>query len=448
MTGNDSSFADRPTVAVIGAGPAGLLAAEVLATAGAQVTVYDRLAAPARKFLMAGRGGLNITHSEPRERFLARYGAAADWLAPMLDAFPPARLRSWVEGLGEPTFVGSSGRVFPRSFKASPLLRAWLRRLDGLGVTFAPRHLWLGWDEAGRLRFATPEGETVREVSATLLALGGASWPRLGTDGGWASILAATGAELRPLRPANAGVAVAWSETFRQRFAGEPLKRIGLAAGGRALRGEAVITAQGLEGGGIYALTDRLRDELAAGEAVLTLDLRPDLAVEVLATRLASARKGETLSNRLRKAGLPAVAAGLMREAALQLPADPAGLAALAKAVPVRVAAIAGIERAISSAGGLAREGLTEALELRARPGVFAAGEMLDWEAPTGGYLLQACFATGWQAAAGMAGQLGLPVPDPWTGGWVAADGPGEISNVKISGDERPDREEVARDGS
>ncbi|MBS7541618.1 TIGR03862 family flavoprotein [Ancylobacter oerskovii] len=432
--GNDSSFSGAPAVAIIGAGPAGLMAAEALAAAGARVTVHDRLAAPARKFLMAGRGGLNITHSEPRERFLARYGAAAEWLAPMIDAFPPARLRNWVEDLGEPTFIGSSGRVFPKSFKASPLLRAWLRRLDGLGVTFAPRHHWHGWDDSGRLRFATPEGEIVQAADATLLAMGGASWPRLGTDGGWTAPVAAAGVEVRALGPANAGVIVDWSETFRQRFAGEPLKRIGLAAGGRALRGEAVITAQGLEGGGIYALTDRLREPLAAGEAVLTLDLRPDLAAEALAKRLAQGRKGETLSNRLRKAGLPAVAAGLMREVAPQLPADPAGLAALAKAVPLRVAAIAGIERAISSAGGLAREGLTADLMLQGRPGVFAAGEMLDWEAPTGGYLLQGAFATGWRAANGIAHRLGLPAPEAWQGGWAASDGQGA--------------EGMARDGS
>ncbi|GLK84533.1 NAD(FAD)-utilizing dehydrogenase [Ancylobacter defluvii] len=438
MTGNDSSFTARPVVSIIGAGPAGLLAAEVLGEAGAQVTVHDRMAAPARKFLMAGRGGLNLTHSEPRERFLARYGAATEWLAPMIDAFPPARLRGWVEGLGEPSFVGSSGRVFPKSFKASPLLRAWLRRLDGLGVTFAPRQLWLGWDEAGRLRFSTPEGEIAQAADATLLALGGASWPRLGTDGGWVPLLAETGAELRPLRPANAGVVVAWSEMFRQRFAGEPLKRIGLAAGGRRLRGEAVITEQGLEGGGIYALTDRLRDALAAGEAVLTLDLRPDLAAEVLAQRIAQGRKGESLSNRLRKAGLPAVALGLMREAAPQFPADPAGIAALAKAVPLRISALAGIERAISSAGGITRRALTDELMLRARPGVFAAGEMLDWEAPTGGYLLQGCFATGWRAATGMASRLGLPTPAAWQGNgerdWDASD--------------RQGSEGMARDGS
>ena len=434
MTGNDASFAPRASVAVLGAGPAGLIAAEALAMAGAEVTLHDRMAAPARKFLLAGRGGLNISHSESRERFLSRYGAAAEWLGPMIDAFPPARLRAWVEELGEPTFIGSSGRVFPRAFKASPLLRASLRRLDALGVTFAPRHLWQGWDEAGRLRFSTPEGERVKTADATLLALGGASWPRLGTDGGWVPILSGAGVEIAPLRPANAGVIVGWSDVFRTRFAGEPLKRIGLRAGERRLRGEAVITAQGIEGGGIYALTDRLREQLAAGEAVLEFDLRPDLAAEPLAKRIATGRAGESLSNRLRKAGLPAVAVGLMREAVPQLPADPAGLAALAKAVPVRVTDIAGIDRAISSAGGIVRSELTEELMLRAKPGVFAAGEMLDWEAPTGGYLLQACFASGWRAAQGMAAHLGLSPPIEWGGDWQAAD---------------PSTEEgMARDGS
>lgn len=433
MTGSDSSIPLKPRVAIVGAGPAGLFAAEVLAGAGAQVTLFDRMAAPARKFLLAGRGGLNITHSEERARFLSRYGAAAEWLAPMLDACPPARLRGWVEGLGEPTFIGSSGRVFPRAFKASPLLRAWLRRLGDLGVRFEGRHRWLGWDGQGRLRFAAPEGEVVVEADATLLALGGASWPRLGTDGSWAEILGAAGVACVPLRPANAGVIIRWSDMFREKFAGEPVKRVGLSAGGRRLRGEIVVTGHGLEGGGIYALTDLLRAELAAGgEAVLTLDLRPDLSTEALVAKIATGRAGESRSNRLRKAGLPAVSASLMREAVGELPADPAALAALVKALPLRIAAIASIERAISSAGGIDRQALTDELMLKALPGVFAAGEMLDWEAPTGGYLLQGCFASGFHAASGMARRLGLPEPARWDGPWEATD--------------RTDGKEMARD--
>ncbi|MBS9477861.1 TIGR03862 family flavoprotein [Ancylobacter sp. VKM B-3255] len=412
-------------MAIIGAGPAGLIAAEVLARGGCAVTLYERMASPARKFLIAGRGGLNLTHSEPRETFLARYGAAAEWLAPMIDAFPPGRLQGWAEGLGIATFIGSSGRLFPESFKASPLLRAWLGWLDGLGVRLAARHHWLGWDAAGALRFATPEGEEAITVDATLLALGGASWPRLGSDGGWVPRLRGLGVEVAALRPANSGALIGWSDMFRSRFAGEPLKRIALTVDGATVRGEAMIDPSGLEGGAVYALSGRLRDVVARdGRAILTLDLRPDLSLERLAERLGASRKGESLANRLRKAaGLSPAAAGLLREgagASGALPSDPAGLAALIKHLPLTVTGMAGLERAISSAGGVSRDELTEGLELRVRPGLFLAGEMLDWEAPTGGYLLQACFATGVAAAKGVLARLGRETPDIWSGEWCA----------------------------
>lgn len=409
-----------PHVAIVGAGPAGLTAAETLAAAGYRVTLFERMASPARKFLLAGRGGLNLTHSEPRERFLSRYGGAADWLAPMLDAFPPARLRQWAEELGEPTFVGSSGRVFPKSFKASPLLRAWAHRLDRAGVRLETRHLWTGWDREGRLRFATPDGERTVEADAVILALGGASWPRLGSDGAWTQLLVAEGADVAALRPANSGALVDWSATFRERFAGAPLKRIALSLGPRKVRGEAVVTLRGLEGGAVYALAAAIREALDwDGTVTLAIDLRPDFAPEAIARKLAAVRKGESTSNRLRKgAGLDPVAVGLLREAMPALPAGPDELAALIKAVPVRVTGSAPLERAISTAGGITRKSLDERMMLRAKPGVFVAGEMLDWEAPTGGYLLQASFATGHAAALGALEFLGGERPPAWEGGF------------------------------
>ncbi|MCK0208847.1 TIGR03862 family flavoprotein [Starkeya koreensis] len=422
MSANPGSDSRNPRIAIIGAGPAGLVAAEVLARAGCRVTIYERMASPARKLLIAGRGGLNLTHSEPRPSFLARYGAAADWLAPFLDAFPPARLRAFAEGLGEPTFVGSSGRVFPRSFKASPLLRAWLARLDALGVTLTSRHRWLGWTDAGALRFETPEGERQVTADAVLMALGGASWPRLGSDGGWVELLRAQGVEVAPLRPANSGVRIAWTESFRTRFKGQQLKRIALAVDGVTVRGEAMIDGEGLEGGAVYALSARLREAIAReGRTTLTVDLRPDMSGEALAERLASTRKGESTANRLRKAGLSPVAAGLLREAG-PLPGTPGELARRIKAVALTATGMAPLERAISSAGGVTRANIDAGLMLKVRPSVFVAGEMVDWEAPTGGYLLQACFATGFAAACGMLEHLGLPAPERWEGPWSAAD--------------------------
>ncbi|MEO6339463.1 MAG: TIGR03862 family flavoprotein, partial [Caulobacteraceae bacterium] len=347
--------------------------------------------------LMAGRGGLNLTHSEPFEAFVARYGGAAYRLRPMLEAFTPSALIAWAEGLGQPTFVGSSGRVFPRALKASPLLRAWLARLAGQGVAFRTRRRWLGWDDAGALVF---EGETARP-EATILALGGASWARLGSEGGWAPVLAARGVELAPFAPANCGFAVAWSEVFRERFAGAPLKTIALTFAGRTVRGEAMVAAYGLEGGAIYALSAALRDAIAAeGRAVLTLDLRPDLTAESIVRRLAKVPVGQSAANALRKAGLSPLEISLMREGhGVDLASDPFTTAARIKAVPIALTAPQPLDRAISTAGGVAWSAVDDGLSLKALPSVCVAGEMLDWEAPTGGYLLQACFATGAAAA-------------------------------------------------
>jgi len=392
--------------AVIGAGPAGLMAAEVLAQGGAQVTVYDAMPSAGRKFLMAGRGGLNLTHSEPLPQFLARYREATPHLAAAIEAFPPQALRDWSEGLGQETFVGSSGRVFPKAFKASPLLRAWLRRLDSMGVRLALRHRWSGWDEQGRLLFQTPVGPHAIETRATVLALGGASWPRLGSDGAWAEILAARGVQISPLRPANSGFTVSWSDIFRDRFEGQPLKGVALTSGKHRSRGEAIVTRAGIEGGAVYALSAELREAIdASGGATLRVALRPDLDMKELTAKVSAPRGKQSLSNFLRKAvSLSPVAIGLLQEAAKTSGASltslsPAELGNLINAVPIELTGLAPISRAISTAGGIAFGEIDADLMLRRVPGVFAAGEMLDWEAPTGGYLLQASFATG--AAAG-----------------------------------------------
>jgi uncharacterized flavoprotein (TIGR03862 family) len=378
--------------AIIGAGPAGLMAAETLARAGIAVTLYERQAAPARKFLMAGRGGLNLTHSEPLPQFLSRYGAAQAWLAPFIEAFPPEAVGAWCKGLGIETFVGSSGRVFPRDMKASPLLRAWLKRLGELGVKLVPRATWTGWDETGALRFAGAPSIT---PTVTILALGGASWPRLGSDGRWMAAL--TGIATTPFKPANCGVLHHWSPQFINRFAGQPLKRLIASTAGHTAPGEITITRTGLEGGAIYALSAPLRAHLeTTGHALLQLDLRPDLPRETLAAKLSGS---ESLATKLRKAGLSPPAAALVQE--LRHRGSNAPIADLVKALPLTITGLAGLERAISSAGGVKRTELTPDLMLRARPGVFLAGEMLDWEAPTGGYLLQACLATGKAAGQG-----------------------------------------------
>jgi uncharacterized flavoprotein (TIGR03862 family) len=401
---------DGKTAAVIGGGPAGLMAADVLARAGVRVTVYDQMPSVGRKLLMAGRGGLNLTHAEALPRFLGRYGDAAVRLAPLIEAFPPSALIDWCHGLGQPTFVGSSHHVFPVAMKASPLLRAWLRRLQGLGVRIAPRHRWRGWDPGGGLCFATLDGPVTDglvtvQPDATILALGGASWPRLGSDGAWTAHVPQTA----PFRPANCGFRVAWSDHLRRRFAGQPLKRVVLRHGPHRAAGEAVITEAGLEGGAVYALSGVLRDAIEAeGTALLHIDLRPDLSLPALSARIGAAGTAVSTANRLRKAGLALAAAALVQEA-LHAGADRSELAVLIKGVPVRLDAPMPLARAISSAGGLRWDALDARLMLRDRPGVFAAGEMLDWEAPTGGYLLQACFSTGVAAANGALSWLGCP---------------------------------------
>jgi uncharacterized flavoprotein (TIGR03862 family) len=395
-----------PHVAVIGAGPAGLIAAEILARAGCAVTVFDAMPSVGRKFLMAGRGGLNLTHSEPLDAFLARYRPQAPLLLDAVRAFPPAALIAWCEGLGIETFVGSSGRVFPKTLKASPLLRAWLRRLAGLGVEIRTRHRCIGLSP---LRFATPEGETEQAADAVLLACGGASWPRLGSDGAWASLL--PDVAIAPFAPSNAGVVIPWSAKLTPLF-GTPLKRIALTHAGRTVRGEAMLTATGLEGGAVYALSAPIREAIARdGEAHFTLDLRPDLTPDAVRAKLAARGRGETVSTMLRKAlHLPPVAIALIQEARHSGATE--DLATLVKALPLATRSMAGLARAISSAGGIAWSELDDRFMLRKHPKIFAAGEMLDWEAPTGGYLLQACFATGVAAAQGILATL-TPAPPP-----------------------------------
>lgn len=389
-------------IVVIGAGPAGLMAAEHLAQQGFAVSVHDRMPSFGRKFLMAGRGGLNLTHAEPLPAFLPRYRPNAPLLRAAIEAFPPADLVTWCHALGIETFVGSSQRVFPRALKASPLLRAWLQRLDGLGVTMHTRHRWIGFGASGAPRFATPDGQVEAQADAVVLALGGASWPRLGSDGGWVTLL--PGVAITPLAPANMGFRLAWSDLFRDRFAGQPLKRMALTHDGHTVRGEAMVTATGLEGGALYALAAPLREAIARdGYADITLDLKPDLDLAEVTQRLAQRGRAETTSTALRKAlALPPVAIALVQEL-LHAKATTLPLPMLVKALPLRLDAPDGMDRAISSAGGVAWSALDERLMLRAYPGVFVCGEMLDWEAPTGGYLLQGCFSTGLLAARGAA---------------------------------------------
>ena len=394
-----------PSIAVIGAGPAGLMAAERLASAGVRVTVLDRMPSPARKFLMAGRGGLNLTHSEAKEPFHARYGKSAPHLAAALSAFPPGALIAWANGLGQETFTGSSGRVFPKSMKASPLLRAWLARLATLGVTLRLGTRWTGWTSDGALTFTSANGSdnAPERYDATILALGGASWPRLGSDGRWAETLGTAGVELAPFQPSNAGFCVDWSSHVRAKYLGEPLKRVTLIHGERRVRGEAVITARGLEGGAIYAIGTDVRDALANGPALIQIDLRPDISTTDLATRLGAPRGKDSLANFIRKrAGISAAAIAVLREAyGATLPADTTALASAIKSVPLTVTGLGGLERAISTAGGVTWDAIDSNAMLLAKPGVFVAGEMIDWDAPTGGYLLQATFATACAAADG-----------------------------------------------
>lgn len=395
-------------VAIIGAGPAGLIAAEILSAVGVRVTIYERMPSVGRKFLMAGRGGLNLTHSETLDAFLSRYGEAREKLSQIIGAFSQRELVAWCEGLGQETFVGSSGRVFPKAMKASPLLRAWLARLDAQGVTIQTRARWLGWTDDGALRFA--DAAPVRD-DATLLALGGASWPKLGSDGSWNAALEARGVKLTPFAPSNVGFHVAWSSHFRERFAGQPLKTIAVRHKDHEVRGEAMITAYGIEGGVIYALSSSLR---AAAPTTIHIDLRPSLTHTDITDKLARAKRGDSLSSTLRKTlGLSPLAISLLHENGAP-PREPKQLAAHIKAVPIHLIAARGLERAISTAGGVSWDAVDETLQLRAIPNTYVAGEMLDWEAPTGGYLLQACFATGvWAAKNMLKRAAGLAAPAP-----------------------------------
>lgn len=413
------------SIAVIGGGPAGLMAAEALAGRGFRVDVYDAMPSVGRKFLMAGRGGMNLTHSEAAQPFLARYGSRSAQIAPLLAGFDPQALRDWVHGLGIGTFVGSSGRVFPTDMKAAPMLRAWLHRLREAGVQFHMRHRWLGWADAGgdfprKLCFATPEGERVVQASAVVLAMGGGSWARLGSDGAWVPLLAARGVGVAPLRPANCGFDVAWSEHFHTRFAGQPVKAVAIGLRDRDgiehyRQGEFVITAGGIEGSLVYALSAPMRDLLeATGEAVIHLDLAPGLSAERVADAVQRPRGARSLSSHLQsKLGITGVKAGLLREClSKEAFADPARLAVALKALPLRLLRARPIDEVISSAGGVEFEALDAGLMLRAMPGVFCAGEMLDWEAPTGGYLLTACFASGLAAGLGAAAYLEAAAAD------------------------------------
>lgn len=400
------THASVANIVIVGAGPAGLAAAEYLAQAGYGVQVLERMPSVGRKLLMAGRGGLNITHSEPHEALMRRYGVAQSWLRPALDAWTTQDIQHWMEGLGQAHFTGSSGRVFPSAMKASPLLRAWLARLRELGVVFHTRTAWKGWDAQGNL-LVQREGQDEpypMQADATLLALGGASWPRLGSAGGWVSVLAQQGVNIAPLQPANCGFETAWSDLFRERFAGVPLKPVALSFAGQRVQGEVMVTANGLEGGAIYALSAPIRAAIAEeGVAIVMVDLRPDMPEQEIARRLAATRPRESLSNKLRKAlRLPPVAVALLREGGQDIPSSPQALAARLKAVPVVLSAPQPLARAISTAGGITSDSCTDGFMLRAVPGVFVAGEMLDWEAPTGGYLLHACFATGRAAAKGL----------------------------------------------
>lgn len=396
-------------IAIIGGGPAGLMAAEAASAAGEEVDLYDAMASVGRKFLLAGKGGLNLTHSESSEKFLSRYEPRRTQIAPILASFAPDQLRTWARGLGIQTFIGTSGRIFPTDLKAAPLLRAWLRRLRKAGVQFHVRHRWIGWDEQGALLFTTPEGNRSVQADAVVLALGGGSWPKLGSDASWVPLLAGREIRIAPLQPANCGFDVGWSEHFRTKFAGHPVKSVAIivrnAAGAESWHpGEFIITETGVEGGVIYTVSAALRDEiLAKGSATLRLDLAPDRDVPRLTHDLLRPRGKRTMATHLhRQAHIEGVKAGLLREVVSKEDfADPARLAAAIKSLPLRLVAPRPLEEAISTAGGVSFESLDEQLMVRMLPGVFCAGEMLDWEAPTGGYLLTACFATGQTAGAG-----------------------------------------------
>ncbi|MDY7576955.1 TIGR03862 family flavoprotein [Herbaspirillum sp. RTI4] len=402
-----SELSPIPSVAIIGGGPAGLMAAERLAAGGVQVDLYDAMPSVGRKFLLAGKGGLNITHAEAYPQFLQRYADRQTQLTPLLDAFNPDTLRAWVQELGIDSFVGSSGRVFPTDMKAAPLLRAWLHRLRAAGVRFHMRHRWLGWDAEGALRFATPDGEISIPAAATVLALGGASWPRLGSDGAWCALLQQREVSVAPLQAANCGFDVHWSEHLRSRFAGQPLKSVAAwtaADGSDRKAGEFMLSEQGVEGSLVYSLSASLRTQLhAQGRADLHLDLLPDRSLEFVTDELLRPRGARSLSSHLQsRLGLKGVKASLLRElASAEDFADPVQLAQRIKSLAIPLISARPIAEAISSAGGVSFDALDAQLMLKAIPGLFCAGEMLDWEAPTGGYLLTACLASGRAAGDG-----------------------------------------------
>jgi uncharacterized flavoprotein (TIGR03862 family) len=400
------------SAAVIGGGPAGLMAAETLARAGVAVTVYEHMPSIGRKLLLAGRAGLNITHSEPIDKLVSRYGAATNRLESAIRAFPPHDVRAWCASLGETTFVGSTARVFPASFRATPLLRAWLARLAKLGVTMEPRHRWLGWAETadGRLdplvsMLSRPDGGIVKVASdATVFALGGASWPRVGSDGSWVDVFRRAGVVVNELRPANGGVRIQWTQHFADRFEGVPLKNVAVSVAGTSIRGDAMITRDGLEGGPIYSHSRAIREALdREGRCLVDVDLQPDLTADQLIDRLGKRRPKDSTATFLhRTIGLKPAPASLLRESTgNRIPTDHADLAALVKSVSLAIEETMPIARAISSAGGISFSEVDESFMVRRLPGTFVAGEMLDWEAPTGGYLLQACFSTGIVAGRG-----------------------------------------------
>jgi len=393
-------------IAIIGGGPAGLMAADVLTKRGFRPHLFDAMPSLGRKFLMAGKSGLNLTHSEPFPQFATRFGAANDALRSALEAFTPDDIVTWAGALGVETFVGSSGRIFPKDFKAAPLLRAWIKRLRENGLTVHVRHRWTGWDETGALTFETRDGAAPFKADATVLALGGASWPQLGSDGAWVNALTNRGVGITPFRAANCGFDVEWTPFVRERFQGEPVKPIVLSFEGQSHRGEFVVSRNGVEGSGIYALSAALRDAIARdGSATLMLDLAPDRSVSRLSGNLSRPRGKASFANHLRKVtGLDGVKAALLREC---LPTetfdDWDALAEGIKAVPLKLVRPRPIEEAISTAGGVGFAELNESYMLQGIAGVFCAGEMLDWEAPTGGYLLSACFASGRAAGQGVA---------------------------------------------
>lgn len=402
------------TIAIIGGGPAGLMAAEVLSQSGEhqkiQIDLFDAMPSVGRKFLLAGKGGMNITHAEAMDTFLTRYGERQAYIAPLLDAFGPDDLQAWVHGLGINTFVGSSGRVFPSDMKAAPLLRAWLHRLRTNGVRFHMRQRWLGWDEDGKtLRFANADGEQLVKTDAVLLALGGGSWARLGSDGAWVPLLTARNVDVAPLQAANCGFDIKWSDHFSNRYAGHPLSPVTLTLPGingdiHSKKGQFVITENGVEGSLIYALSSHIRDRISThGHATVLLDLAPDWTLERLSQEIARPRGSRSMATHLQsRVNITGVKAGLLRELVSKEEfAVPTLLATRIKELALTLTAARPIDEAISSAGGVRFEALNQNLMLQAMPGVFCAGEMLDWEAPTGGYLLSACFASGRAAGLG-----------------------------------------------